>query len=77
MKTEFTIEQTRAFVDKGFMSVSARYVKSTLQHHDDVLRQRDELRDLISKVLGSFSLERTEHFDLMNECKAAIKSTER
>ena len=32
-----------------------------------------ELLECLDYVLGSFSLERTENFDLLNKCKAAIK----
>ena len=45
VKPEFTIEQIRAFVAKNYNSVSARYVKSALQHYDELLQQRDELRE--------------------------------
>lgn len=33
---EFTIQQIREFVAKGFGSVAARYVKSALEHYDNV-----------------------------------------
>ena len=59
VKPEFTIEQIRAFVAKNYNSVSARYVKSALQHYDEAVRQRDELRErckqlefMIEKGLG-------------------------
>ena len=32
-----------------------------------------ELLECLDYVLGSFSLERTENFDLLNKCKEAIK----
>lgn len=40
MKPEFTIEQIREFVSKGYTSVSARYVKSALQHYDEQLNKK-------------------------------------
>lgn len=36
---EFTIEQIKAFVKKGYTSVSARYVKAALQHYDEVVER--------------------------------------
>jgi hypothetical protein len=36
MKPEFEIEKIRAFVAKGYTSVAARYVKSMLQHYDQL-----------------------------------------
>ena len=39
MKAEFTIDQIRTFVAKGHQSVSTRYVKSALQHLDDISQQ--------------------------------------
>jgi predicted RNA-binding Zn-ribbon protein involved in translation (DUF1610 family) len=38
MKPEFTIEQIREFVAKGYNSVSARYVKSKLEHYDEAVK---------------------------------------
>lgn len=31
---EFSIEQIRQFIDRGYTSVAARYAKSALQHYD-------------------------------------------
>lgn len=49
VKPEFTIEQIRAFVAKNYNSVSARYVKSALQHYDELLQQRDELKEALAE----------------------------
>lgn len=38
MKPEFEIEQIRDFVNKGYTSVSARYVKAALQHYDELVK---------------------------------------
>ena len=35
-KPEFTLDQIRKFVETGYTSVSARMVKSLLQHYDEL-----------------------------------------
>lgn len=43
----------------------------------ELLKQRDELLECVDLVLGSFSLERTESYSLMDKCREAIeKATE-
>ena len=43
MKVEFDIEQIRKFVKKGYNSVAARYVKSTLAHYDEQVKNNGTL----------------------------------
>ncbi len=61
VKPEFTIEQIRAFVAKNYNSVSARYVKSALQHYDEAVRQRDELREALADMVNQFAYEGTKN----------------
>lgn len=56
MKTEFTIEQIREFVNKGYTSVSARYVKAMLQYYDEVVKNNA----VLPHVSGSLLLDRAE-----------------
>ena len=51
MKPEFSIEQIRQFVDKGYTSVSARYVKAMLQYYDEVVKNNA----VLPHVSGSFA----------------------
>jgi hypothetical protein len=51
MTAEFTIEQIRAFVSKGYTSVAARYAKSALQHFD-AIAERMPTEEEVSSFLG-------------------------
>ncbi len=49
-------------------------VKTTLKMMQEFAKQESvELLECLDYVLGSFSLERTENFELLNKCKKAIK----
>jgi len=54
MKTEYTIDQIREFVKKGYQSVAARYVKSALQllEADQPHQQEVTEEEMIKTVHG-------------------------